>query len=49
MPYIESEEDLIRMIKKMVEGKPATAMYFEFFTTHGRTFTFKIHLKNLEN
>jgi len=49
MAYIESEEALIRMIKKMTEGKGATAMYFDFFTVDGKTLTFKIHLKNLEN
>jgi len=49
MSYIDSEETLIRMIKKMIEGKPAIAMYFEFITTSGKTLTFKIHLRNLEN
>jgi len=49
MGYVDSEETLIRTIKKMVEGKSATAIYFEFITTRGRTLTFKIHLKNLEN
>ncbi|MCK4784531.1 MAG: hypothetical protein KAV87_12330, partial [Desulfobacteraceae bacterium] len=42
MGYIDSEKALIRMIKKMVEGKPATAMYFDFFTVDGKTLTFKI-------
>ena len=49
MSSIDSEGALIRMIKKMVEGKSATAIHFEFITTHGRTINFKIHLKNLEN
>lgn len=49
MGYIDSEEALIRLIKKMVEGKSAIAMYFEFLATNGRTLTFKIYLKNLEN
>ena len=49
MGYIESEEALIRMIRKMVEGKSATAIYFEFFGVDGKSLTFKIHLKNLEN
>ena len=47
--YIDSEEVLIRVIKKMVEGKSATAMYFEFLTTGGKKLNFKIHLRNLEN
>jgi len=49
MGYIDSEEALIRMIKKMIEGKPAIAMYFEFLTTKGKRLNFKILLKNLEN
>ncbi len=49
MNYIESEEDLIRMIKKTVEGKSATAVYFEFTKFDGTRLTFKILLKNLEN
>ena len=47
--YIDSEEALIRMIKKMTEGKSAIAMYFEFLTTDAKKLTFKIDLKNLEN
>ena len=35
MAYIDSEKTLIKVIKKMIEGRPAVAMYFEFFTTHG--------------
>ena len=49
MGYIESEEALIRMIKKMVEGRSAVAMHFQFITTHGKELNFKILLKNLEN
>jgi len=49
MAYIDSEKTLIKVIKKMIEGRPAVAMYFEFFTTRGRTLNYKIILKNLEN
>ena len=49
MAYIDSEKTLIKVIKKMIEGRPATAMYFEFITTRGRTLNYKIILKNLEN
>jgi len=49
MGYIDSEQALIRMIRKMTEGKPAVAVYFDFFDTHGKTLTFKIHVKDLEN
>ena len=37
------------MIRKMTEGKGATAMYFDFFDVHGKTLTFKINVKDLEN
>ena len=49
MGYIESEQALIRMIKKMTEGKLATAVYFQFINTDAKELTFKVHLKNLEN
>jgi len=49
MAYIESEAALIRMIKKMVEGRSAVAIYFQFITTDAKELTFKIYLKNLEN
>jgi len=49
MGYIDSEAALIRMIKKMTEGKSATAVYFEFLTYDRNKLTFKILLKNLEN
>jgi len=49
MGYIESEEDLVRMIERMTESKGATAVYFKFITTDAKELTFKIHLKNLEN
>jgi len=49
MGYVESEKALIRMIKKMTEGKSATAIYFQFKTTDAKELTFKVHLKNLEN
>jgi len=49
MGYIESEAALIRVIRKMVEGTPAKALYFDFFDVHGKTLTFKINVKDLEN
>jgi len=49
MGYIDSEETLIRLIKKMVEGRSAVAMHFEFITTKGKRLNYKILLKNLEN
>jgi len=47
--YIDSEKTLIRVIKKMVEGRSAVAMHFQFITTRGKELNFKILLKNLEN
>ena len=47
--YIESEEALIRVIKKMVEGRPARSVSFHFVTTNAKEFTFKINVKDLEN
>ena len=47
--YIESEEALIRMIRKMVEGRPATSVCFHFVTTNAKELTFKINVKDLEN
>ena len=49
MDYIKSEQALIRMIKKMTEGKIATAVYFEFICFDGKKLNFEIILKNLEN
>jgi len=49
MGYIDSEQALIRMIKKMTEGKPATSVSFEFLGFDGKKQTFEILLKNLEN
>ena len=49
MGYIESEGALIRMIREMTKGKPAVAVYFDFFDTKGKTLTFKINVKDLEN
>ena len=49
MGYIESEAALIRMIRGMTKGKSATAMYFDFFGVDGKTLTFKINVKDLEN
>jgi len=47
--YIESEAALIRMIRKMVEGRPAKTVSFHFVTTNSKEFTFKINVKDLEN
>ncbi len=47
--YIESEEALIRMIRKMAEGRPATSVCFHFITANAKEFTFKINVKDLEN
>jgi len=49
MGYIDSEAALIRMIRKMVEGRLATTVHFDFFTVDGKTLTFKINVKDLEN
>ena len=49
MGYIESEEGLIRMIRKMVEGRSAVAMHFEFWTVGGKTLKVKVLVKDLEN
>ena len=49
MGYIESEAALIRMIRKMTEGRPATAVCFHFVTIDAEELTFKIHVKDLEN
>ena len=47
--YIESEAALIRVIRKMVEGKSATAIYFQFVATKDKEMIFKINVKDLEN
>ena len=49
MGYIESEAALIRMIKKMTEGRPAVSVSFHFVTIDAKELTFKIHVKDLEN
>jgi len=49
MGYIDSEAALIRMIRKMTEHRSAVAMYFDFFTVDGKTLTFKVNVKDLEN
>ena len=49
MGYIESEEALIRMIRKMVERRSAVAVHFEFRTAGGKTLKFKVQVKDLEN
>ena len=47
--YIESEAALIRVIKKMTEGRSATAVCFHFVTADAKEVTYKIHVKDLEN
>jgi hypothetical protein len=49
MGYIESEAALIRMIRKMVEGRRAVTVSFHFVTSKAKEFTFKINVKDLEN
>ena len=49
MGYIESEAALIRLIRKMTEGKSATTVSFHFVTAKAKELTFKIHVKDLEN
>ncbi len=47
--YIESEAALIRMIRKMVEGRSAKTVSFHFVTTNSKELTFKVNVKDLEN
>jgi len=49
MGYIESEGDLIRMIRKIVEHRSAVAVHFEFWTVGGKTLKVKVLVKDLEN
>ena len=49
MGYIESEAALIRMIKKMAEGRSAKSISFHFVTPKSENLVFKIHLKDLDN
>jgi len=49
MAYIESEAALIRMIRKMVEHRSATAVHFEFWKVGGKTLKVKVLVKDLEN
>jgi hypothetical protein len=49
MGYIESEAALIRVIKKMTEGRPGSAICFHFVTTKAKSLVFKVHLKDLDN
>ena len=49
MGYIESEAALIRMIRKMTEGKSAKSISFHFVTPDSKELTFKVHVKDLEN
>ena len=49
MAYIESEAALIRVIKKMTEGKPGSAICFHFVTPKAKSLVFKVHLRDLDN
>lgn len=49
MGYIESEAALIRMIRKMTEGRSATSVSFHFVTADAKSLIFKVHLRDLEN
>ena len=49
MCYIESEAALIRMIRKMVEHRSATAVHFEFWKVGGKKLKVKVLVKDLEN
>ena len=49
MGYIESEAALIRLIRKMTEGRRAVTVSFHFVTSKAKEFTFKINVKDLEN
>lgn len=49
MAYIESEAALIRMIRKMTEGRSATSVSFHFVTPDSKEVTYRIHVKDLEN
>ncbi|GAH46046.1 unnamed protein product, partial [marine sediment metagenome] len=46
---IESEAALIRVIKKMTEGRPGSAICFHFVTTEAKSLVFKVQLKDLDN
>ena len=47
--YIESEAALIRVIKKMTEGRPATSISFHFVTSKAKEITYTINIRDLEN
>lgn len=47
--YIESEAALIRMLRKMTEGRSATTVSFFFVTPDSKEFTYTINVKDLEN
>ena len=49
MGYIESEAALIRMIRKMTEGKPGSAICFHFVTAKAESLVFKVNLRSLDN
>ncbi len=47
--YIESEAALIRMLRKMTEGRSAKTVSFHFVTTDSKEVIFRIQVKDLEN
>ena len=47
--YIESEAALIRMIRKMTEGRPGSVCCFHFVDIDAKEFVFKVHLRDLDN
>jgi len=49
MGYIGSEAVLIRLIRKMTEGRSAATVSFHFVTIDAEELTFRIHVKDLEN
>ncbi len=49
MGYIDSEAALIRMIKKMTEGKPGSAICFHFVTPKSESLVFRVNLRSLDN
>ena len=47
--YIESEAALIRMLRKMTEGRSAKTVSFHFVTSDAKELTLRIQVKDLEN
>ena len=47
--YIKSEAALIRMLRKMTEGRSATSVSFHFVTPDAKEIIYRIHVKDLEN